>query len=156
MTSLPYKAEQTSISDILEDLNNLDKFLIPEALLRKRAMVVDICHPDSTRSCCFTKSYGRYVTGTGSVFTQHPKSELDRVYSELSLFPEGSDDYLNCIKQLQLRFFTPREVCRLMCFPDSFGFPEGVSDKQKYMLLGNSINVKVVAELVKLLVDDES
>lgn len=162
MTDLPYKnskdkpKEPVAISKILENCDDLTDYLIPDNFLQKRAMVVDICHPNSTRSCCFTKSYGRYITGTGSVFTQHPRSVMDAVYRELSNYKEGTDQYLECIRRLELRFFTPREVCRLMCFPDCFSFPGSVSDKQKYMLLGNSVNVKVVAELIKLLVDDKT
>jgi hypothetical protein len=32
-----------------------------------------------------------------------------------------------------------------------FSFPESVNEKQQYKLLGNSINVAVVSELIKLL-----
>lgn len=50
-----------------------------------------------------------------------------------------------------LRYFTPREICRLMCFPEEFTFPEYITDKQKYRLLGNSINIYVVSRLIFLL-----
>ncbi|KAM3578595.1 tRNA (cytosine-5-)-methyltransferase [Umbelopsis sp. WA50703] len=59
---------------------------------------------------------------------------------------------LEDLHKLQLRYFTPREVANLMGFPESFGFPETMSLKQKYRTLGNSINVLVVAELMKYLV----
>jgi tRNA (cytosine38-C5)-methyltransferase len=51
----------------------------------------------------------------------------------------------------RLRYFTPREVARLHGFPDSFGFPEGTGERQKYQQLGNSLNVLVVARLLRYL-----
>ena len=48
----------------------------------------------------------------------------------------------------KVRYFTPNEVSKLMCFPKEFTFPL-ISDKIKYKLLGNSINV----EVVKILMD---
>lgn len=50
-----------------------------------------------------------------------------------------------------LRYFTPREVANLMSFPKDFGFPDSVTKKQRYKLLGNSLNVKVVAYLIRLM-----
>ncbi|KAF5277223.1 hypothetical protein FQR65_LT03929 [Abscondita terminalis] len=142
--------EPYPISKILQDIDFTD-YYIPDSILLKRATTLDICFKDSKRSCCFTKSYGRYVTGTGSVYTDKTKEELDSVYNELNKYTDDSESYLNCIKKLQLRFFTPREVCRLMCFPEYFQIPRDITDKQMYMLLGNSINIKVVSELIKLL-----
>ncbi|KAF5306237.1 hypothetical protein FQA39_LY08935 [Lamprigera yunnana] len=141
-----------SISEILESGNN-EQFRIDTLVLLKRSKVLDICLKDSQSSCCFTKSYGRYVTGTGSVFTDKTREEVDIVYSKLPEYENDPENYLNCIGQLQLRFFTPREVFRLMCFPEYFSVPEGVTNKQMYRLIGNSINVKVVSELIKLLND---
>lgn len=66
------------------------------------------------------------------------------------MFKDDSEGYLNCIKKLQLRFFTPTEISRLMNFPETFQFPSNITDKQKYMLLGNSVNVRVISELIKL------
>lgn len=54
-------------------------------------------------------------------------------------------------KKLNLRFFTPMEVAGLMRFPKSFTFPSTVSRRSQYKLLGNSINVTVVSELIKVL-----
>ena len=46
----PFKKEQLEI--------------LPKILL-KHAEVFDIVNPESKSSCCFTKSYGKYVIGTG-------------------------------------------------------------------------------------------
>ncbi|OMH84239.1 tRNA (cytosine(38)-C(5))-methyltransferase [Zancudomyces culisetae] len=69
-------------------------------------------------------------------------------------------------KKAQLRFFTPNEVAQLMNFPlksDSFlqtalKFPpqdgnSGISNRQQWQLLGNSVNVKVVSVLLKNMIE---
>jgi tRNA (cytosine38-C5)-methyltransferase len=53
--------------------------------------------------------------------------------------------------QQKLRFFTPREVLRLMGFPDWFQFPPDMPARQAYPLLGNSLNVLVVSELLRFM-----
>jgi site-specific DNA-cytosine methylase len=52
---------------------------------------------------------------------------------------------------LGLRFFTPHEVAALHSFPPWFTFPPGVTAKQLYACLGNSLSVCVVAELLSYL-----
>ncbi len=57
---------------------------------------------------------------------------------------------------LRLRYFSPEELLRLFCFKDAggdgtFRWPEGVSTKSKYRLIGNSVNVLVVSELIEYL-----
>ena len=49
----------------------------------------------------------------------------------------------------RLRYFTAREISRLMGFPDEFVFPASTTLKQQRRLLGNSLNVQVVALLMK-------
>lgn len=52
------------------------------------------------------------------------------------------------LEGLQLRYFTPREVANLHSFPDSFSYPAHVTKRQQYALLGNSLSVAVVADLL--------
>jgi tRNA (cytosine38-C5)-methyltransferase len=120
---------------------------LSETILDKRFQVLDICTNDSANSMCFTKSYGRYIEGTGSVFCPMTQDELNTKISEM---PENEDN-LEHKKALKLRFFTSGEVAKLMSFPSHFSFPSSVSEKQRYKLLGNSINVEVVSELIKLM-----
>lgn len=120
-------------------------------MLEKRFKIIDICSTDSTRSCCFTKAYGRYFEGTGSILSEKTEIEVEEVYMKIKNYANKSEKNLESLKMLQLRFFTPKEICRLMCFPESFNFPNSVPDKKKYAVLGNSINVKVVANLIKYL-----
>jgi len=42
-----------------------------------------------------------------------------------------------------------------MCFPESFTFPNTLSLKQQYKLLGNSLNCKVVSALIKYLLSEK-
>ncbi|KAH9608124.1 hypothetical protein KSS87_001055 [Heliosperma pusillum] len=53
-----------------------------------------------------------------------------------------------------LRYFTPREVANLHSFPKEFGFPDHISIRHRYALLGNSLSIAVVAPLIKYLVSE--
>jgi tRNA (cytosine38-C5)-methyltransferase len=60
------------------------------------------------------------------------------------------------LRPLRLRYFSPEELLRLFCFEDAgsdstFRWPEGVSTKTKYRLIGNSVNVLVVSALIEYL-----
>lgn len=73
---------------------------------------------------------------TGSVLQMNDSHVIDKCVDQM-------DD--ETAAQFKLRFFTPREVANLMCFPETFSFPPDVSTRQMYKLLGNSVNVKVVS-----------
>lgn len=139
------------ISDYLEPLDSdeLDKFLVTDKDLSKRAGVLDIVTKNSNRSCCFTKSYSQYLEGTGSVLKQ--AGDVDDVYKRAEIERENPEQYLNILKELKLRFFTPREVSRLMGFPSELEFPDNITIKQRYKVLGNSLNVTVVGLLIYVL-----
>lgn len=151
MEEFPEKHNFTvrQISSILENGINDEEYLLGDKILHRHGMVLDICYEMSRKSCCFTKAYGRYVEGTGSVFCGKSEEKLNEIYG--ACFGATEEEHLEKMRSLRLRFFTPREVCRLMCFPETFTFPNDISNKQKYMLLGNSINIKIVAELIKIL-----
>lgn len=140
-----------TISDYLEHLESeeLEKLLVPDKALSKRAGVLDIVGRDSTRSCCFTKSYSQYLEGTGSVLRQ--AGDVDDVYKRAGIVREDPEQYLNILKELKLRFFSPREVSRLMGFPSELDFPDNITVKQRYKVLGNSLNVTVVGILIYVL-----
>ncbi|CAH2010754.1 unnamed protein product [Acanthoscelides obtectus] len=150
--SLPVEIEAADcfpISTILDDDVN-ETFYLSDSILQKYCNIIDICYKHSKRSCCFTKAYGRFIEGTGSIFTDKTEEEVEKVYLQANQLTDTAVKG-QLLKNLGLRFFTPKEVCRLMSFPDTYSFPTSVSDKKKYMVLGNSINVKVVSELIKLL-----
>lgn len=107
----------------------------------------DIVKPSSRRSTTFTKAYGsKHIIGTGS-FLQTLRLDLE--YS--------SDDRV-VLPTLGLRFFSPHEIALLHDFPiesGEFSFPSSVNDSQKYRLLGNSMNIRVVALIFKIMFNSE-
>ncbi|KAM6907937.1 tRNA (cytosine(38)-C(5))-methyltransferase [Lycodopsis pacificus] len=140
------------IQDFLEPLMevNMEHYLLPPKMLLRYALLLDIVQPTCRRSVCFTKGYGRYVEGTGSVLQCCTETEMENVFRGLDQFSE--DEKLQQLMKLKLRYFTPREVANLMGFPQSFSFPEQITTKQQYRVLGNSLNIVVVARLLQLLV----
>lgn len=123
------------------DYDYMNRFLIPSNLIERWGNAMDIVYTDSTRCCCFTKSYYRYVKGTGSLLA--------------TVKPKPKDEALT-LQDLRLRYFTPKEVANLHSFPKEFSFPEGISLRQRYALLGNSLSVAVVAPLLCYLFTDPS
>uniref|UniRef100_A0A8C2KHK6 tRNA (cytosine(38)-C(5))-methyltransferase n=1 Tax=Cyprinus carpio TaxID=7962 RepID=A0A8C2KHK6_CYPCA len=133
-----------------EDEEGMDQYLLPPKTLLRYALLMDIVQPSSRRSVCFTKGYGHYVEGTGSVLQSCVDVELEGVFKSLELLSE--EDKLKQLSQLKLRYFTPREIASLMGFPADFTFPKHISIKQQYRVLGNSLNVHVVSQLLRLLI----
>lgn len=140
------------IDDYLEegkDDNYFEKYLLPAKVLSKFALLLDIVNRESERSCCFTKAYGHYAEGTGSVLKM---ADIDDA-EIFERYRDATDDQSKSalLSVLKLRYFTPREVANLHGFPSDFCFPSSVSVKQQYRLLGNSLNVHVVTELLNCL-----
>ncbi|XP_073008218.1 tRNA (cytosine(38)-C(5))-methyltransferase 2 isoform X2 [Typha latifolia] len=121
--------------------NDVPIYTVPLSLIERWGSAMDIVFPESKRCCCFTKSYYRYVKGTGSLLVTSQNIKL-----EAEEKPEVSS-----LKEKALRFFTPREVANLHSFPADFNFPSHISLKQRYALLGNSLSVAVVAPLLHYL-----
>ncbi|XP_053198010.1 tRNA (cytosine(38)-C(5))-methyltransferase isoform X2 [Scomber japonicus] len=140
------------IQDFLEPQMevHMEHYLLPPKTLLRYALILDIVRPTCRRSVCFTKGYGRYVEGTGSVLQCCMETELESVFRGLDQYTE--EEKLQQLLKLKLRYFTPREVANLMGFPQNFSFPEQIHTKQRYGVLGNSLNVVVVARLLQLLV----
>lgn len=139
----------SKVSNFIDTSNdNNESYLLSDELLIKRFQVLDIQTGCSENTMCFTRAYTRYVEGTGSVFCDLPHSELQIKLKEIDELKENSLEHK---KRLKLRFLSPTEIGFLMSFPENFKFPKTLSDKQKYKLLGNSINVLVVSELIKLM-----
>lgn len=142
-----FKADSI-IGDILEEGGEK----LSDKVLQKYATIFDIVTKDSNRSCCFTKGYSHYVEGTGSIFCPMTLKDVKSVYEQISYLDKNSKEYLKTLQSLQLRYFSPNEVSKLMTFPPNFQFPLKLTNKQKYRLLGNSLNVHVVSILINLLI----
>ncbi|XP_030625245.1 tRNA (cytosine(38)-C(5))-methyltransferase [Chanos chanos] len=129
---------------------DIEQYLLPPKTLLRYALLLDIVTPTCRRSVCFTKGYGHYVEGTGSVLQSCMDTNLENVFKSLELLSE--EEKLNQLSKLKLRYFTPREIANLMGFPARFTFPKDISVKQRYRVLGNSLNVHIVAKLITLMV----
>uniref|UniRef100_A0AAX7SQM6 tRNA (cytosine(38)-C(5))-methyltransferase n=1 Tax=Astatotilapia calliptera TaxID=8154 RepID=A0AAX7SQM6_ASTCA len=129
---------------------NMEPYLLPPKTLLRYGLVLDIVQPTCRRSVCFTKGYGRYVQGTGSVLQCCMETKIESVFMGLDQCSE--EEKLQRLLKLKLRYFSPREVANLMGFPQHLIFPEKIPTIQQYRLLGNSLNVVVVAKLLQLLV----
>ncbi|XP_055911259.1 tRNA (cytosine(38)-C(5))-methyltransferase [Eupeodes corollae] len=140
------------VNDVIETESAVNEdLLLDDKVLKRRIGLFDIASPNSTNTICFTKAYTHYSEGTGSIFSPLSSKEMVEIFERAKSLDPLSDDYIECIRSLKLRYFSPREVARLMSFPEDFQFPEVTTLRQKYRLLGNSINVLVVGELIKLL-----
>lgn len=126
-----------------------EDFLLSDKLLTTRYKVLDVVVPSSQNSMCFTKAYTHYLEGTGSVFSPTDEETVRRCFKPVL---ESEIEPLEGLRELKLRFFSPKEVARLMKFPENFSFPKDVTNRQRYRLLGNSINVAVVGELIRFMV----
>ncbi|XP_069911557.1 tRNA (cytosine(38)-C(5))-methyltransferase isoform X3 [Oryctolagus cuniculus] len=93
--------------------------------------------------------YGSYIEGTGSVLQTTEDVQIENIYKSLPNLPQ--EEKITTLSMLKLRYFTPREIANLLGFPPEFGFPEKITLKQRYRLLGNSLNVHVVSKLIKML-----
>lgn len=110
----------------------------------EREWVTDlgIVTPRDTITHCFTAAYARQLhKATGSVLLMdgHDQnlSEIDR--SNMQQYKK------------RIRRFLPCELLRLFGFPDYFKFPKNMSLEQQYKLIGNSVNVNVVAYVAGIL-----
>ncbi|NWH69731.1 TRDMT methyltransferase, partial [Piaya cayana] len=140
------------LKDFLEEENEeMSQYFLPPKSLLRYAFLLDIVKPTCRRSTCFTKGYGHYVEGTGSVLQTAVDVQLESVFKGIEELPE--EEKLMKLSTLKLRYFTPREIANLHGFPPEFGFPDKVSIKQCYRLLGNSLNVHVVAKLISILLE---
>ncbi|XP_066579433.1 tRNA (cytosine(38)-C(5))-methyltransferase isoform X2 [Amia ocellicauda] len=138
------------LQSFLEESQDFSQYLLPPKTLLRYAILMDIVRPTCRRSVCFTKGYGHYVEGTGSVLQTCLDTEIETAFRSLDMLSD--EEKLKQLSMLKLRYFTPREIANLLGFPADFCFPEKTSTKQQYRLLGNSLNAHVVARLLKLLV----
>ncbi|KAH7686638.1 tRNA (cytosine(38)-C(5))-methyltransferase protein [Dioscorea alata] len=125
--------------------NSLGVYTVPPSLIERWGSAMDIVYPKSKRCCCFTKSYYRFVKGTGSLLATVEVMDS-----------KSSNPGVSSLKELSLRYFTPREVANMHSFPREFHFPPHVSLRQQYALLGNSLSIAVVAPLLQYLFTEPS
>jgi len=94
------------ISTYLQELTDekVSEYLVPDKVLLKYAIGMDIIRPSDSRSCCFTRAYGHYAVGTGSVL-QHclGQGDMDKAFELYSCAVDkqkrGEERYV-CFKDL--------------------------------------------------------
>ncbi|KAJ1792983.1 hypothetical protein LPJ59_004770 [Coemansia sp. RSA 2399] len=129
-------------------LDNEASLHVPEAdIIKRRNLEFDIVRPSSKQTSTFTKAYGsKHLIGSGSLLQTKQLDITENGYGA----PERLLD-------LGLRFFSPKEVALLHHFPLApqkdqpyvLAFPAEITQRQRLQLLGNSLNVHVVAELIR-------
>ncbi|XP_030871485.1 tRNA (cytosine(38)-C(5))-methyltransferase isoform X8 [Gorilla gorilla gorilla] len=130
------------LKDFLEDDTDMNQYLLPPKSLLRYALLLDIVQPTCRR-------YGSYIEGTGSVLQTAEDVQVENIYKSLTNLSQ--EEQITKLSMLKLRYFTPKEIANLLGFPPEFGFPKKITVKQRYRLLGNSLNVHVVAKLIKIL-----
>ncbi|CAG8606434.1 7776_t:CDS:2 [Paraglomus brasilianum] len=174
---IPERSSHTKqIKDYLEklDASEGEKYRIKEKTLVKYGQlfavyffIKDVVKPSSQQSCCFTKGYYHYVEARGSIIQMNEDIDTtaffstDTTTSTVAAATVGADTVATSASTaastyaiLNLRYFTPSEISAILGFPRDFSFPEHISLKQRYRLLGNSISVEVVKRLIAYLLDE--
>ena len=147
-----------------DDNNDIDvhPYLVPKKVLLKAwSKGLGIVSKKDTTTHCFTAGYGRiYHRSTGSLLLI-PGSTADRDRNGAALEELPLDRSEMTLYENQLRRFKPKELLRLFGFVNLdeteddktrvFGIPSTVvsSLEQRYKLIGNSISVNVVTELLR-------
>ncbi|ORY69234.1 S-adenosyl-L-methionine-dependent methyltransferase [Neocallimastix californiae] len=166
-------AKVKPIKDFLEKNIDENKYKLKEKLLSRYGLLYDIVKPSQKRTHCFTKGYYHDIEEAGSILQCDEEIDTKQTLEKYKEYRKKRHEILenkeinenekeeklknikNPLDKLNLRYFSSREIARLMCFPESFTFPNTLSLKQQYKLLGNSLNCKVVSALIKYLLSEK-
>lgn len=147
---VPAVSSLTPISDFLVD-DHGDLALTEATLSKSAAWCLDVVRPASTQpASCFTRSYGRFVRGTGSVLYVGDESleslGIHRVHpADRTFRREWRSDAL---QPGHLRYFAPMEIANLLGFPRHFSFPASTSTRNQWAALGNSLHVPAAKAVI--------
>lgn len=133
---------------------------VPECILAKPAsFAFDIVSKHSQQCLCFTRSYKKYISGTGSVLVNIEDPHVKSMVTETDEKQRPKFGNLKEMAELTgtLRYFCPLEAARLNGFNVnhdaanwSLRFRDACKGNiQYYRAVGNSLNPHVVAFLVK-------
>ncbi|XP_016871290.1 tRNA (cytosine(38)-C(5))-methyltransferase isoform X6 [Homo sapiens] len=106
------------LKDFLEDDTDVNQYLLPPKSLLRYALLLDIVQPTCRRSVCFTKGYGSYIEGTGSVLQTAEDVQVENIYKSLTNLSQ--EEQITKLLILKLRYFTPKEIANLLGFPPEF------------------------------------
>ncbi|KAF7437258.1 hypothetical protein PC9H_004095 [Pleurotus ostreatus] len=141
---------QSSVAKLRQflDQDGAPIHVIPDRVLSKWGRLFDIVLPSS---------YTQLVERAGSILQTNEHLDTTCIFDEfLEAQANNNPSAMDILRPLGLRYFSPTELLRLFYFlrpasQDDFIWPEGLSAKTKYRLIGNSVNVFVVTELINFL-----
>ena len=134
--------EETLPEEIKEELRVSDK-----VLAKTWAKALSVVGRLDHTTFCFTKAYGKVIhKASGSFLFENATVPFE----EQKLDRTDMLAYSGCI-----RAFHPRELLNLFGFPQWFTFPPQMTTRYQYQLIGNSVNVTVVAALLNDLLRPE-
>jgi tRNA (cytosine38-C5)-methyltransferase len=139
---LRHKQQHTIADYILyNNKTECEPFAIPaETLTKLWAKDLPVVSLRETASHCFTAAYSRQLhRSSGSLLLMEVRST--------SIADDPIDRHDMTV--YKLRRFAPAELLLLFGFSSNFGFPDGMSLEHQYRLIGNSVSVHVVTELMK-------
>ncbi|KAI9510696.1 S-adenosyl-L-methionine-dependent methyltransferase [Russula earlei] len=138
-----------TLRDYLDGITTQSAYAVPERVLMKWGRLFDIVLPSAKRTCCFTRGYTQLVERSGSILQENEELDTAETFEKFQLAQASGDGRaVEILRPLRLRYFSPEELLRLSHFEElgsesTFRWPESVSTKAKYRLLGNSVNVRV-------------
>ena len=101
---------------------------LEDVRLYEKAMNIIDAQDSDAITACFTSAYGKSPIRSGS--------------------------YLHCSTRRAVRRFSPNEIARLMGFRNDFFSKMNMSQRSQYRLIGNSLAVPVVYDLLSMLLAD--
>eukprot|EP00397_Hematodinium_sp_SG-2012_P028925 GEMP01030503.1.p1 GENE.GEMP01030503.1~~GEMP01030503.1.p1 ORF type:complete len:365 (+),score=72.63 GEMP01030503.1:114-1208(+) len=104
---------------------------------------------DDATSACFSKGYGRFPRGYGPLILMGSDSAEP---PEKRLKVNGAEHFNVWRKGMRIRYVAPTEALSLMCFPPEYRLPK-MGLRESLGLIGNSLNVRVVSELLDVLLE---
>lgn len=112
--------EKRPLSDFIDKNADASLYLDEDKLSKLDAF--DIVNESSSRTTCFTSSYGKQHKASGSLFE---------------------------VSANKIRYFSAEEILSLLGFSSHFKFPPQMSNKTKWRLVGNSVDTRIIKLLLK-------
>lgn len=111
------------LADYLDPAPAAEALYLPSATVARFGDGLRLLDPadPAAYATCFTAGYGRSLMHAGA--------------------------YLRCGERV--RRFSPEEIARLLGFPASFAFPPEIPLRKRWHLLGNSLSVTAVREVLR-------
>ena len=125
------RLRQQSLAEFVDaDGWNDPTLQVPSDLLQQYRTAMNILdiQDSAAISSCFTSAYGKSPIKSGS--------------------------YLHCPSRHAVRRFSPNEIANLMGFRENFFASSDLGQRSQYRLIGNSLAVHVVSELLSMLLTE--